>query len=157
MSSLKYGVSRAHLFQKKIARLQVRYFYRHRRGKLPDLLTIDVKAQKGLVCPSYPIQKESCQEDQIDLNDRFYGPCVQSACGHWFKNHCQLGVSVSKVRVVMKTRTSSCPIKTSCRWLRENGTSACRGCAYVDYNLKLSQETKRQSGKSLLIRKRSTV
>jgi hypothetical protein len=158
MSSLKYGLSVPHLLQRKVARLQVRYFYRNRQTRLSELLSIDTKAQKGLVCPSYPIQKETCWEDRDaqESVDRFYGPCVQSVCGHWFENHCQLGVSVSKVRVMMKTSTSNCPIKNSCRWLRENGSSACQGCAYIDYDLKLSQAAERQNVKSRLIGERST-
>lgn len=162
----------AHLFQTKVARLQIQYLYRYLGKRVPELLVIEVNSQKGLICPSYPIQDESWQEDQIGLNEsfhqgrdksvaaaymsrqhrddqegiaRFYGPCMQSACGHWSKNHCQLGESVSKVRVVMKRGTSSCPIKKSCRWLLENGPSVCEGCAHIDYNLRLTQKISGQS------------
>lgn len=116
-----------------------------------------VAAPGPRACPSYPpggggrvfarvddeggmvfVDSPVCEPDG---NQRFVGPCVSTRCEFW-DGHCQLGMlvalSVTVERGVLDTgfasrATLSCPVRTTCRWLAENGEDACSGCQDVTY------------------------
>lgn len=110
-------------------------------------------------CPSYPekgslfavrlrsgelvfLDNETAVEADNDVvSTRAHGPCVTTRCAYWSGN-CQLGSIISRVAIRNRrtegsfTAIDACPIRRSCRWLAENGPSACSGCVHADYLMK---------------------
>jgi len=79
---------------------------------------------------------------EADTRVRYVGRCIQDRCDYWAGN-CQLGAMVTRVTIQTKGSTTGdrlavdsvnpCPIKETCRWIRENGPAACLGCSDIDY------------------------
>lgn len=108
-------------------------------------------------CPSYPdsrlgtpfmtpANKELCGSPGESLDDqpthppsRTFGACVTKRCAYW-SGRCTLGATIAKVSITQMTPRpdedfgSNCPIRSTCRWLEENGPMVCNGCQLVEYN-----------------------
>jgi len=65
---------------------------------------------------------------------RFAGPCIRTSCVHW-KDGCSLGWAISQIPADSVSRVLGdkeiCPIKDRCRWIAENGESACSNCQHI--------------------------
>ena len=83
------------------------------------------------LCPSSTDDRELTGVPLAGGGERPAGRCVEQRCGHWLHG-CTLGSSVAKVGLRMVDLGSAvgqpCGIAAQCRWLAENGTTACVLC-----------------------------
>lgn len=70
---------------------------------------------------------------------RTFGPCVTQRCAYW-TGHCNLGTRIASVNIRRtdpppnQEAGATCPIRSTCRWLAENGPTVCTGCQLVEYH-----------------------
>ena len=129
----------------------------HDRGR-PHVTPLRGKREGRRTCPSYPADSggttlaDGTMEGGLQfITDppshspcapagpvRRSGPCITAGCAYW-RDGCQLGAILARAaRSGGRGRSptpsvSSCPIRTTCRWVAENGLVACVACASVDY------------------------
>jgi hypothetical protein len=108
----------------------------------PGNLLLGIVRPNGTVAALRPpIQVDATFVAKASNNDhrppesrfRFAGPCVMSACRHWSSDRCGLGDAVAgAARTVGEDFVPPpCAIRSSCRWWRQNGSSACQVCPLI--------------------------
>lgn len=111
--------------------------------KLERLLSLDVEqrprpvtgaASSPALCPSSTDEREVARVTLSDGATRPAGRCVERRCGYWVGG-CSLGASVATVGVRMRELGAvapiACGISAQCRWIAENGPSACVLCPHL--------------------------
>jgi hypothetical protein len=88
-------------------------------------------ARSPAACPSSTTEIATAEVALDDGGTRPAGRCLERRCGHW-SGGCSLGAAVATVGVRMRelgaTVPGNCAISAECRWLAENGPSACVLC-----------------------------
>ncbi len=62
---------------------------------------------------------------------RFAAPCARQACVHFDGTYCQLAKRVAQYMPAVVDRLPACPIRSRCRWFREQGGVACKACPAI--------------------------
>jgi hypothetical protein len=62
---------------------------------------------------------------------RTTGRCLESGCREYANGRCSLGGRVVELLPVVSESLPPCSIRSSCRWFREQGASACQRCPQV--------------------------
>lgn len=64
---------------------------------------------------------------------RFVGSCRTVECGHWTGVSCRLGHAIATTQMPQSVELPPCSIRSSCRWYKENGPTACMPCQHSRY------------------------
>lgn len=64
---------------------------------------------------------------------RFVGACRRVECGHWTGVSCRLGHAIASIQMSQSVELAPCSIRSTCRWHKENGFSACMPCQHSRY------------------------
>lgn len=75
------------------------------------------------------VLRELKDDALIERELRMVGPCVKTACPHWFGS-CVLGHAVADVGGGQDAG-EGCSIAPRCRWRLENGPTVCGPCAGI--------------------------
>lgn len=75
------------------------------------------------------VLRELKDNASIERELRMVGPCVKTACPHWFGS-CVLGHAVADVASSHDVG-AGCSIAARCRWRLENGPEVCGPCAGI--------------------------
>jgi hypothetical protein len=62
---------------------------------------------------------------------RFAAPCAGHGCQHFDGSHCRLATRVVQLLPRAVDRLPPCPIRSGCRWWRQEGVAACLRCPEV--------------------------
>lgn len=93
------------------------------------------------ITPRMPVTPEllgSLQSNNqpVEQQNRFAGPCVKHGCGFWSGERCTLAARISQsyrsaVGAEHAGALPHCAIRADCRWFAEQGRDACAACPHV--------------------------
>lgn len=62
---------------------------------------------------------------------RFAAPCMNAGCVHFTAGVCRLASRIVQFLPEVGTQLPACPIRSQCRWWRQEGRAACLRCPQV--------------------------
>jgi hypothetical protein len=75
---------------------------------------------------------------------RLAAPCAERRCPHFDGSHCQLGTRIVRMLEPVVGSAPACVIRSTCRWFREHGKSACVRCPQVVTDIRDMTEFQRE-------------
>jgi len=101
----------------------------------------------GYVRPPMPVDSSfldavSATGGRPEQRFRFTSPCVEGRCAQWSNGRCGAIDLALSARIVVDDDSGlpACGIRSSCRWFRQSGSSACKVCPLIITDVSTPQE-----------------
>jgi hypothetical protein len=83
-----------------------------------------------------PFVERARQGRTPEARFRFAQPCIESGCGHWVADRCDVIEQAVQSPKLSRPADGSqplprCSIRASCRWFAQRGSEACAVCSLV--------------------------